>query len=88
MNVFLLFYDGSHTQFNNCSFESYSGLLIIIEGQYEYEYDFENIKEFILVNEYTLLYAIEHGYRVQPKCSSVQRGASPRVGFTIEYSKQ
>ena len=56
-------YDGSHVQFNNCSFESYSGLLIIKEGQDKYGYDFDDIKEFILVNEYTLSYAIEHGYR-------------------------
>lgn len=63
MNVFLLFYDGSHTQFNNCSFESDLGLLRIEECQCEYEYDFDDIKEFIFVNEYTLSYAIEHGYR-------------------------
>ena len=63
MNVFLLFYDGSHTQFNNCSFETYSGLLTIKECQYNYEYDFDDIKEFIIVNEYTLSYAIEKGYR-------------------------
>ena len=63
MNVFLLFYDGSHTQFNNCSFESYLGLLTIIEGQDNYEYDFDDVKEFILINEYNLSYAIEHGYR-------------------------
>ena len=63
MNVFLLFYDGSHTQFNNCNFESYSGLLAIKEGQDNYEYDFDDIKEFIIVNEYTLSYVIEHGYR-------------------------
>ena len=63
MNVFLLFYDGSHTQFNNCSFESDLGLIRIKEGQYEYEYDFDDIKEFIIVNEYTLSDAIEHGYR-------------------------
>ena len=63
MNIFLRMYDGSHVQFNNCSFASYSGLLIIKEGQYDYDYNFEDIKEFILVNEYTLSYAIEHGYR-------------------------
>ena len=63
MNVFLLFYYGSHMQFNNCSFESYSGLLIIKEGQDKYGYDFDDIKEFIIVNEYTLSYAIEHGYK-------------------------
>ena len=63
MNLFLIFYDGSHTQFNNCSFETYSGLLIIKEGQYKYEYIIDDIKEFIIVNEYTLSYAIEHGYR-------------------------
>lgn len=63
MNVFLLFYDGSHTQFNNCSFSAVSKLLTIKEGQYSYEYDFEDIKEFIIVNEYTFLYAIEKGYR-------------------------
>ena len=63
MNVFLLFYDGNYTQFNECSFESYLGLLLIKEGQYEYEYVFNDIKEFIVVNEYTLSYAIEKGYR-------------------------
>ena len=51
------------TQFNNCSFESDLGLLRIKEGQYDYEYDFDDIKEFIIVNEYTLSYAIENGYR-------------------------
>ena len=60
---FLMFYDGNYTQFNNCSFVAYSGLLTIKEGQDNYEYDFDDIKEFILVNEYTLSYAIEHGYR-------------------------
>lgn len=53
-------------QFNNCSFKSYpgpSGLLIIKEGQNKYGYYFDDIKEFIIVNEYTLSYAIEHGYR-------------------------
>lgn len=63
MNIFLLFYDGNYTQFNECSFESFLGLLLIKEGQYEYEYDFDGIKEFIVVNEYTLSYAIEKGYR-------------------------
>ena len=61
MNVFLLFYDGSHTQFNNCSFSAESGLLKIKEGQY----DFDDVKEFILVNDYTLSYAIEHSLSVQ-----------------------
>ena len=63
MNILLRMYDGSHVQFNNCSFESDLGLLRIKEGQYDYEYDFEEIKEFIIVNEYTLSYAIEKGYR-------------------------
>ena len=63
MNVFLLFYDGSHTQFNKCSFSAESELLTIKEGQYDYDYNFDDIKEFILVNDYTLSYAIEHGYR-------------------------
>lgn len=62
MNIFLRMYDGSHVQFNNCSFESDLGLLRIKE-QYNYEYDFDDIKEFILINEYTLSYAIENGYR-------------------------
>lgn len=63
MDVFLRRYDGTHMQFNNCSFEAYDGILIIKEGQDKYGYDFDNIKEFIVVNEYTLSYAIEHGYR-------------------------
>ena len=63
MNVFLMFYDGSHEQFHNCSFESDLDRLRIKEGQYDYEYDFDDIKEFILVNDYTLSYAIENGYR-------------------------
>lgn len=63
MNIFLRMYDGSHVQFNNCSFESDLCLLRIKEGQCDYEYDFDDIKEFILVNDYTLSYAIEHGYR-------------------------
>ena len=87
MNIFLMFYDGSHTQFNNCTFEGNNGLLSIKENGYIYQHDFDEVKEFILVNEYTLSYAIEHGYRVQPKRPSAQRGASPRVGFTTEYSK-
>ena len=63
MNVFLRMYDGSHAQFNNCSFIAKLGLLIIKEVQHQYQYDFDDIKEFIIVNEYTLSYAIEHGYR-------------------------
>lgn len=62
MNVFLRMYDGGHVQFNDCSFESDSGLLKIKEGQCDYVYDFEDIIEFILINEYNLSYAIEHGY--------------------------
>ena len=63
MNIFLRMYDGSHVQFNNCSFSADLGLLRIKEGQCDYEYDFDDVKEFILVNDYTLSYAIEHGYR-------------------------
>ena len=63
MNIFLRMYDGSHVQFNNCSFSAELGLLKIKEGQYDYEYDFDDIKEFILINEYNLSYAVEHGYR-------------------------
>ena len=63
MNIFLIFYGGSYEQFNNCNFESDLGLLKIKEGQDVFEYDFDDIKEFILVNEYTLSYAIEKGYR-------------------------
>lgn len=66
MNVFLMFYDGSYTQFNSCSFESDLGLIRIKEGRYVYEYDFDDVKEFIIVNEYTLSYAIENGYRYIP----------------------
>lgn len=62
MNIFLRMYDGSHVQFNNCSFESVLGLLRIKE-QHDYEYVFDDIKEFIIINEYTLSYAIENGYR-------------------------
>ena len=63
MNIFLDFYNGDHVQFNNCYFESDTGLIRIIENGYTYEYDFDDIQEFILVNEYTLSYAIEQGYK-------------------------
>lgn len=63
MNVFLMFYDGTHMQFKNCSFSAESELLTIVENHYAYECNIDDVKEFILVNEYTLSYAIEHGYR-------------------------
>ena len=56
------FYNGDHVQFNNCYFESDIGLIRIIENGHTYEYDFDDIREFILVNEYTLSYVITRGY--------------------------
>lgn len=50
-------------QFNNCSFSAKSELLTIVENHYVYECNIDDVKEFILVNEYTLSYAIENGYR-------------------------
>ena len=63
MNIFLDFYNGDYVQFNNCYFESDTGLIRIIENGFTYEYDFDDIREFILVNEYTLSYAITQGYK-------------------------
>lgn len=63
MNIFLVFYNGYHVQFNNCYFESDTELIRIIENGYTYEYDFDDIREFILINEYTLSYAITQGYK-------------------------
>lgn len=50
-------------QFNSCYFESDIDLIRIIENGYTYEYDFDDIREFILINEYTLSYAITQGYK-------------------------
>lgn len=63
MDILLTYYSGEYVQFNNCTFEGNNGLLRIKENGYIFQYDFDNIKEFILVNEYNLSYAIEHGYR-------------------------
>lgn len=63
MSIFIMFNDGSYSQFDECdSIEFTSGTLIILEDNLFFVYADDEIKEIIFVNDYTLSYAIEQGY--------------------------
>lgn len=63
MSLLITFWDGNYTQFDECnSIEDDLGLIRIYQNHECYEYEKDDIKEIIIVNEYTLSYAISHGY--------------------------
>lgn len=64
MILLITFYNGEHTQFDNCdSIEHSLCLLRIFENNVCYEYEEDDIKEIIFVNDYTRSYAIDFGYK-------------------------
>ena len=63
MSIFITFWNGDYTQFNECDSIEYTlGLVRIYENDECYEYEEDGIKEIIFVNDYTRSYAIELGY--------------------------
>ncbi len=65
MSIFIKFYDGSYSQFDECDKIDFTyGTVIIFEDDVPFEYPEDEIKEIIFVNDYTLSYAIEQGYNV------------------------
>lgn len=62
MDILLIFWDGGKASFRDSVIESSMGLLTILENGDEYEYDIEDIKEFIMVNGFTLSYARDNGF--------------------------
>lgn len=63
MSIFIKFYDGRYSQFDECdSIEFTYGTVIILEDNEPSVYTEDEIKEIIFVNDYTLSYAIEQGY--------------------------
>lgn len=64
MSLLITFWNGDYTQFDNCYSIDYTlGLFRIFENNVSYEYEEDDIKEIIFINNYTLSYAIELGYR-------------------------
>lgn len=63
MSIFIMFNDGSYSQFDEYdSIEFTSGTLIILEDNLSFVYADDEIKGIIFVNDYTLSYTIEQGY--------------------------
>lgn len=63
MSIFITFWNGDCTQFDECETIDYSlGLVRILENYEWYEYSEEDIKEIIFVNNFTLSYAKDLGY--------------------------
>ena len=64
MNIFITFWNGDYTQFDNCYSIDYTlGLVRIFENNVWYEYEEDDIKEIIFINIYTLSYAKDLGYK-------------------------
>lgn len=65
MSIFIKFYDGRYSQFDECDEIDFTyGRVIIFEDNVPFEYAEDEIKEMIFVNDYTISYAIEQGYNV------------------------
>ena len=65
MSLLISFWNGDYAQFDNCYSIDYTlGLVKIFENNASYEYEYDSIKEIIFVNDYTLSYAIELGYKL------------------------
>ena len=63
MSIFITFWNGDYTQFDECDSIDYTlGLVRIFENNESYEYEEGDIKEIIFVNDYTRSYAIAQGY--------------------------
>lgn len=63
MKLLITFWDGRYSQFDECDGIDFTlGLVRIYEDCECYEYDEDEVKEIIFVNEYTLSYAIDEGY--------------------------
>lgn len=63
MSIFITFWNGDCSQFDECDGIDFTlGLVRIYENNKCYEYDEGGVKEIIFVNEYTLSYAIDEGY--------------------------
>lgn len=63
MSIFITFWNGDYTQFDECDSIDYTlGLVRIFENNESYEYEEGDIKEIIFINDYTRSYAIEQGY--------------------------
>ena len=62
MSLLITFWNGDYSQFECDCIDFTLGLVRIHENNVYYEYDEEEIKEIIFVNEYTLSYAIDKGY--------------------------
>ena len=64
MSLLITFWNGDYTQFDNCySIDCTLGLFRIYENNESYEYEEDDIKEIIFINNYTLSYAKDLGYR-------------------------
>ena len=63
MSIFITFWNGDYTQFDECDSIDYTlGLVRIFENNESYQYEDGGIKEIIFVNDYTRSYAIAQGY--------------------------
>lgn len=61
--VFITFWNGDYVQFDECDSIDYTlGSIRIFENNVYYEYEDDDIKEIIFINDYTMSYAIELGY--------------------------
>lgn len=65
IGIFIIFWNGGHSQFDEWeTIEQSLGKLSLCEDGKWYEYSEDDIKEIILVNDYTITYAIGQGYEV------------------------
>lgn len=65
MSIFIKFNDGRYSQFDECdSIEFTYGTVSILEYSVPFVYAEDEIKEMIFVNNYTLPYAIQQGYKL------------------------
>lgn len=64
MSLLITFWNGDYGQFDKCDSIDYTiGLVRIFENNEIYEYEEDDIKEIIFVNDYTMSYAIDLGYK-------------------------
>lgn len=65
MSIFIMFNDGSYSQFDECdSIDFTYGTIAILEDNLSFVYAEDEIKEMIFVNDSTLPYAIQQGYEL------------------------
>lgn len=64
MSLLITFWNGDFSQFDKCDGIDFTLRLVrIYENNECYEYDEDDVKEIIFVNEHTLSYAIDKGYK-------------------------